>query len=251
MDLGITGRRALVCGASRGIGRGIGAALAAEGVAVALTSREEERAEAAAREIGATTGLAWDAEDPGSAGDLVARAAGALGGPLDIVVCNTGGPPSGPDALGFPREEWEAAYRALVLSPMALLEAVVPGMRERRWGRIIGVSSSSVREPIPYLMLSNAHRSATLAAFKTLAGQVASDGVTVNTLLTGRIATERLVGLHGSIEAAQEAAAAEVPAGRLGTVEEYGAVAAFLCGEAAAYVTGTAIPVDGGLLHSI
>jgi 3-oxoacyl-[acyl-carrier protein] reductase len=124
-------------------------------------------------------------------------------------------------------------------------------MRERRWGRVLNVSSSAVREPIPTLMLSNAHRSGLLAAFKTIARHVAGDGVTVNSILPGRIATDRIIELIGSREAAERAAAEEVPAGRLGTVEEFAAVAAFLCSEPASYVTGTAVLVDGGLTRSV
>ena len=172
-------------------------------------------------------------------------------GPVEILVTNTGGPPAGPDPLGFPRDEWEEAYRTLVLSPLAFLERVLPGMRERGWGRVVNVSSSSVREPIDGLMLSNAHRPGTLAAFKTISRQVAGDGVTLNSLLTGRIATDRILGLGDSPQQVAAAAARDVPAGRLGTVEEYAAVAAFLCSDAAGYVTGTAIPVDGGLLRSL
>jgi 3-oxoacyl-[acyl-carrier protein] reductase len=138
-----------------------------------------------------------------------------------------------------------------VLFPVALVERVLPGMRERRWGRIVNVSSTSVREPIEGLMLSNAHRTAALGAFNTISREVAADGVTLNTLLTGRIATDRILDVAGSREAAEQAAAAQVPAGRLGTVEEYAAVATFLCSEPASYVTGAAIPVDGGLLRSL
>jgi 3-oxoacyl-[acyl-carrier protein] reductase len=135
---------------------------------------------------------------------------------------------------------------------MALIEHAVPGMRERGWGRILNVSSSAVREPIPQLMLSNVHRSGTLAAFKTLARQVAGDGVTVNSILPGRIATDRLIDLAGgSRVAAEAAAAAEIPAGRLGTVEEFAAAAAFLCSAPASYITGVALLVDGGLTRSI
>jgi len=172
-------------------------------------------------------------------------------GPIDILVVNTGGPPPSADALALARELWESAYRSLVLTPMALIEEVVPGMRDRGWGRIVNVSSSSVREVQPALVLSNAHRSATLAAFKTLARQLAGDGVTMNTVLPGRIATDRLAQLHGSLDAAEEAARRDVPAGRLGRVEEFAAAVAFLCSERAAYVTGVALLVDGGLTRSI
>jgi 3-oxoacyl-[acyl-carrier protein] reductase len=122
-------------------------------------------------------------------------------------------------------------------------------MRERGWGRVLGIASSSVREPLPALMLSNAERSATLAAFKTIAREVASDGVTVNTVLPGRILTDRLISMVGSAEAARAAAEQEVPARRPGTVEEFAAVAAFLVSDRASYVTGAAVPVDGGLLR--
>jgi 3-oxoacyl-[acyl-carrier protein] reductase len=125
-------------------------------------------------------------------------------------------------------------------------------MRERGWGRIVNVVSTSPREPIPSLMLSNAERAAALAAFKTLAREVAADGVTLNSLLTGRIATDRLAAMHGgSLEAAERAARADVPAARLGRPEEMGAAAAFLCSEQAAYITGVALPVDGGMLRGV
>jgi 3-oxoacyl-[acyl-carrier protein] reductase len=249
MDLGLDGRVALVTGASKGLGRGIAAALAAEGARVAVSSRSPERIEAARADVGAALAVAHDATDLDGVDGLVERVEDELG-PIDVLVTNTGGPPPGPDALGFGRDQWEQAYRTLVLFPLALVERVMPGMRQRRFGRIVNVSSTSVREPIDALMLSNAHRSGTLAAFKTISRQVARDGVTLNTLLTGRIATDRILEMGGSREAAEEAAAREVPAGRLGTVVEYAAVAAFLCSERASYVTGTAIPVDGGLLHS-
>jgi 3-oxoacyl-[acyl-carrier protein] reductase len=134
---------------------------------------------------------------------------------------------------------------------MAMIERVMPGMRERGFGRVVNVASTSVREPIPVLMLSNAHRSALLAAFKTLAREVARDGVTVNTVLPGRIATDRIIDMAGSREVAEEAAHHQVPAGRLGTVEEFAAVATFLCSTRASYVTGAAVRVDGGLTQSI
>ena len=245
MDLGISGRVALVTGASKGIGRGIAAALAAEGARVAMTSRARARR----GEVGAAAALAYDSADLDGAPALVDEVESALG-PVEILITNTGGPPVGA-ALGLAREQWEAAYRDLVLSPLALIERVVPGMRERRWGRIVGVSSTAAAEPIDGLMLSNAHRTGTRAAFKTLSRELARDGITLNTLLTGRILTDRIIGMAGSVEAAERAAEQDVPAGRLGTVEEYAAVAAFLCSEPASYVTGTSIPVDGGLMRSL
>jgi 3-oxoacyl-[acyl-carrier protein] reductase len=236
MDLGLTGRVALVTGASKGIGAAIAAELEAEGARVATSSRSTER-------------FACDTSDLDGAAPLVDEVEAALG-PVDILVCNTGGPPPG-DPLGFTREQWEAAYRSLVLAPMAVIERVMPGMRERGWGRILNVVSTSVREPIAVLMLSNTHRSATVAAFKTLSRQVAADGVTLNSVLPGRIATDRLRDNHGSLEAAAEAAKTQVPAGRLGTPEEMAAAAVFLVSDRAGYVTGETLAIDGGLLQSI
>jgi 3-oxoacyl-[acyl-carrier protein] reductase len=249
MDLGLEGKVALVTGASKGIGRGIAAELAVEGARVAISSRSREGIDAAAAEIGAR-GYVHDSEDLDGAAGLVDAVESDLG-PIDVLVTNTGGPPAGPDPLGFTREQWETAYRSLVLAPMALIERVVPGMRERGFGRVVSVASTSVREPLPVLMLSNAHRTALLAAFKTLARDVAADGVTVNSVLPGRIATDRMVEMAGSREAAEEAARTQVPAGRLGTVDEFAAVACFLCSARASYVTGAAVRVDGGLTQSI
>jgi len=172
-------------------------------------------------------------------------------GPIDVLVCNTGGPPAGPDPLGFTREQWEAAHRTLVLAPMAVIERVLPGMRERGWGRILAVGSTSVIEPLATIQLSNAHRPGLVAAFKVLARGAAADGVTFNTVHPGRIATARILDLGPSREAVEAAAREQIPAGRLGTVEEMAAAAAFLCSERASYVTGTALVVDGGLTASI
>lgn len=250
MDLGLRDRVALVVGASAGIGRGIAEALAAEGARVAIASRSRERIDAAAAQIGAT-GFVWDTADLDGANDLVAAVEESLGGEVEILVCNTGGPPPGADPLGFPRAAWEDAHRSLVLAPLALVEAVMPGMRERGWGRILNIASTSVREPIGALVLSNAERSAALAAWKTIAARVAADGVTLNTLLPGRILTDRLTSMAGSAEAAEAAAREHVPAGRTGRVEEIAAAAAFLCSDHASYITGVALPVDGGLLRSV
>ena len=196
MDLGLNGKVALVTGASKGIGRGIAAELVAEGARVAISSHSRERVEATGAEIGATA-YVHDTSDLDHAAALVAEVEEALG-PIDVLVCNTGGPPGGPDALDFTRDQWQAAYTSLVLGPMALVEAVVPGMRERGFGRVVNVASTGVREPIPNLMLSNAHRISMINAFKTIARQVAADGVTLNTVLPGRIDTDRLAELLGS-----------------------------------------------------
>jgi 3-oxoacyl-[acyl-carrier protein] reductase len=249
MDLGLEGRVALVTGASKGIGRGIAAELVAEGARVAISSRSRERIDAAAAAIGAI-GVVHDAADLDDGARLVADVQERLG-PIEILVCNTGGPPGGPDALDFTREQWHAAYTTLVLAPMALIEAVVPGMRERGFGRILNVVSAGVREPIPNLMLSNAHRVSMINAFKTLALQLAADGVTLNSVLPGRIDTDRLGELYGSREAAAAQAERDVPAHRLGTVEEFAAVATFLCSARASYVTGETVVVDGGMTRSV
>jgi 3-oxoacyl-[acyl-carrier protein] reductase len=249
MDLGLEGRVALVMGASRGIGRAIAASLAAEGARVALASRSRERISAAATALGGdAAGFVADAADLDRLGELPGEVEAALG-PIEILVANTGGPSLG-GALDHEVDEWELAYRSLVLAPRILAGAVVPGMRERSWGRIINVGSSSTREPIPGLNLSNSHRMAAVGFLKTLAREVAADGITVNTVATGSFATDRLADESGSLEPAEAAARERVPARRLGLPEEYGDLVAFLCSERAAYITGTVIPIDGGLLNA-
>src|SRR5215218_4628062 len=166
MDLGLTGRVALVTGASKGLGRAIAAALVAEGARVAMASRSEERIAAAAAEIGAR-GYVFDSEDLDAVPELIARVE-ADAGPIEIYVANTGGPPGGDDPLAFTREQWEAAHRSLVLSPMAFLERLLPAMAEGGWGRVLAVGSGAVLEPIDTLQLSNAHRPGLVAAFKVL-----------------------------------------------------------------------------------
>src|SRR2546423_6888290 len=188
MDLGLEGKVALVTGASKGLGRATAAALANEGARVAISSRSRERIDAAAGEVGAR-GFVHDSSDLDAAPGLVESVEADVG-PIDVLVANTGGPPPGPDPLGFGRDQWEAAYRDLVLAPMALIERVVPGMRERGFGRGVSGGSSAVREPIPGLVLSNAHRAALLGAPKTLSPELARDRVTVNSVLPRRIATD-------------------------------------------------------------
>jgi 3-oxoacyl-[acyl-carrier protein] reductase len=249
VKLGLENRVALVMGASRGIGRAIAAALAQEGAKVAIASRSVEKlAEATAEIGGGTTPFAADASDLDRLSALPAEVEDGLG-PIEILVLNTGGPPFG-GALDHELDDWESAYRSLVLAPRVLTGAIVPGMRERGWGRIVNVGSSSTREPIPGLNLSNAHRMAAVGFLKTLSREVAADGITVNTVATGRFATERLADASGSLSGAEEGARQEVPAARLGQPEEYGDLVAFLCSERAAYITGTVIPIDGGLLRS-
>jgi 3-oxoacyl-[acyl-carrier protein] reductase len=236
-------------GASRGLGRAIAAALAREGAQVAICSRSAAKLDEAAAEIGeAVTPFVADAADLDRLAMLPSEVAAQLG-QVEILVANAGGPPFGA-ALDHELEAWELAYRSLVLAPRVLAGAVVPGMRERGWGRIVNVGSTSTREPIAGLNLSNSHRMAAVGFLKTLAGEVAADGITVNTVATGRFGTERLADDKGSLRGAEEAARREVPAARLGRPEEHGDLVAFLCSERAAYITGAVIPIDGGLLRT-
>jgi 3-oxoacyl-[acyl-carrier protein] reductase len=249
MDLGLDGKVALVTGGSKGIGYGIAAALAAEGARVAVAARDPERVRAAAARIGGH-GLTFDSHDLDAVPGVIADVEAALG-PIDVYIANTGGPPPGEDPLGFTREQWQDAHRTLVLSPMAFLERLLPQMAERGWGRVVAVGSSAIREPIPTLQLSNAHRPGLVAAFKVLAKRFAADGVTLNTVLPGRIATDRVYSTAGSPEAAEAAARETIPAGRLGSVEEMAAAAVFLCSAPASYITGTTLLVDGGMTASV
>jgi len=235
VDLGLDGRVALVTGASRGIGRAIADALEAEGAVVARASR--------------SSAYTFDSADLGAVDGLVDAVEADLG-PIDVYVANTGGPPRFADPLAIPAAEWEAAHRSLVVSPMLILGRVVPGMRERGFGRVVAVSSSTALEPLPGLQLSTANRPGLLAALKQLSREHAAAGVTFNAVLPGRIATDRLADGYGGMEAAQEAAREQVAAERLGSPQEVAAAAVFLCSAAASYVTGQRLLVDGGLTHS-
>jgi 3-oxoacyl-[acyl-carrier protein] reductase len=250
MDLGIDGKVALVTGASKGLGLGIARTLAHEGATVALASRSADRIEAAAREIPGARGFVHDTSDVDAAPALVRKVRDELGS-LDILVVSTGGPLAFNDPLAPTLAQWRMAYESLLLGTIALVQAAVPAMRDQGWGRVVSVSSFVAREPPSHLVLSSAHRAGQLAALKTFAGQLAPHGVTVNTVLPGRVATDRLVENFGSLEAASEAASKDTPAGRLGTVDELAAAVAFLCSAPAAYVTGTTLVVDGGLSRAI
>ncbi len=263
MDLGIRGRSALVFGGSKGLGRGCAQALAAEGVAVALVARGQEALERTAGEIAASAGVpvhgfAADLADHDAVLRAVDRAEQALGGRIDILVNNSGGPPPS-GAAGVDPALWAVQFQTMVLSVFRVTDCLLPGMRARRWGRVLTIASTTVIEPIPTLGMSNTLRSALVGWSKTLASEVARDGVTVNMLLPGRVATDRTAFLDGATaerqgktaDAVQAERAAEIPAGRYGTTEEFGAVAAFLASERAGFVTGSMIRVDGGAVRSV
>ncbi len=245
MELGLNGRVALITGASKGLGFGIARALRDEGATVAVSSSSSERVERAANELG-VRGFVHDASDVDGTPKFVSRVVQELG-PIDILIANSGGPPASPDALSFTPEQWRSAYELLMLGAISLIEAVLPGMRERGWGRVVSVASSVVREPSPVLVLSSSHRAGLLAALKTISRQVAGDGVTLNALLPGVIATDRAKELGAD----SPERVSQIPAGRLGTVEEFAAAAAFLCSGPAGYITGTTLLVDGGASRSV
>ncbi len=250
MDLGIGGKVALVMGASKGIGRGAAEAFAREGARVAVVSRSRDDVGRAAAELAAAYqadvhGFAADAGDVDEMPALADAVKEQLG-TIEILVTNTGGPPIG-DPLSFTREQWEDAYRNLVLGPLELIEAVVPGMRERGWGRIVNVTSIATHEPIPGFMLSNSHRLAAVGAFKTLSRTLAGDGILLNSVAPGRIATDRIAKVTGkTVDELRAEPAPDIPVGRLGTAEEVGDVIAFLCSERASFLNGVNLLVDGG-----
>jgi 3-oxoacyl-[acyl-carrier protein] reductase len=245
MDLGITGKVALVTGASKGLGLGVAEALQREGATVAISSRSRERIDTAAARIGAAA-FVHDSADAEAAAELVRQVEAQLG-PIDILVANSGGPPASADALEFTLDQWRSAYELLLLGALSLIEAALPAMRQRGWGRVLSLSSSVVREPSPALVLSSAHRAGLLAALKTIARQIAPEGVTVNTLLPGVIATDRA----RELGADQPEFLQQLPTRRLGTVEEFAATAAFLCSAPAAYITATTLVIDGGASQSV
>jgi len=241
VDLGLQGRRAAVAAASAGLGLAAASALAGEGAHVAICGRHRERVEAAAAGAGLVP-LVADVSTPEGAAGFVREARERLGG-LDILVANAGGPPAGNFASFTDPAAYQAAFDLNCLSTIAMCIEAVPAMREQRWGRIVAITSIAVRQPIANLILSNTARAGVTAFLKTLAGEVAADGVTVNTLQPGYHETDRIRELHGGDTSGL---AALVPARTLGRSEDFGAIAAFLCSDQARYVTGTSVLVDGG-----
>ncbi len=253
MDLGIRGKRALVCAASKGLGKGCAASLAREGVELVITARGRDALEATAEEIREACGVKFAAV----AGDITtpegrAQALAACPAP-DILVNNAGGPPPG-DFRQWGREEWLKAIEANMLTPIELIKAVVDGMIARKFGRIVNITSSAVKAPIPELGLSNGARSGLTGFVAGLARRTVAHNVTINNLLPGRMWTDRLKSnaeysarqQGKSLDEVKETMAKQIPAGRFGTPEEFGDYCAYLCSAQASYVTGQNLLIDGG-----
>ncbi|MCE2392463.1 MAG: SDR family oxidoreductase [Proteobacteria bacterium] len=245
MDLGIAGRRAAVAGGSSGLGLGTALALAEEGVRVAICGRDAERLGRAAERLPAgSVALSGDVSTPEGSRSFVREAREALGG-LDILVANAGGPPAG----NFATTEVDAYPDAIslnLLSVVAMCKEAVPPMQEQRWGRVLAITSISVRQPIGNLILSNTARAGATGFLKTLALEVAGDGVTVNSLQPGFHDTPRVRQIAGGDEESVRRMGAQVPVGFMGSADDFGRAAAFLCSEHARFITGAAVPVDGG-----
>ena len=262
MDLGLRGKTAIVAAASQGLGRGVAQALAAEGANVVMFSRNGTAIQAAVRDVEATAaqaarvlGLAADVTRTADLEQVVKTTTDSFGS-VDILFNNAGGPKPGMfDTLTD--ADWQGAFELNLMSAIRLTRLCLPSMRARHWGRVITSTSSSVKQPLPTLMLSNAVRSATTAWSKTLSDQVAADGITVNTLAPGRIRTERILQIDSdaaqrqgrSREEIERDSLATIPLRRYGKPEEFGAAAAFLASEQAAYITGVTLLVDGGLFR--
>ncbi|MFS8114207.1 SDR family oxidoreductase [Rhizobium jaguaris] len=261
MDLGLKGKTALVLGAGGGLGGAIARTLAAEGSSVAVADINKEAAEKAVAEIEANDGsamaIAWDLADLSIIASNLSVIEARFGS-VDVLVNITGGPPPTLVA-GQSAESWRKHFDSMVLSVIAITDAVLPKMREKRWGRIITSTSSGVVAPIPNLGLSNALRMSLLGWSKTLAGEVGRDGVTVNIVLPGRVATQRITFLDEqkakregrSVEDVSAQSTASIPVGRYGEPQEYADVVTFLASIRASYVTGSVLRIDGGLIASV
>lgn len=258
MDFGLNGKTALVIGGGSGLGAASARALSREGAHVVLVGRRPEvLAASAAQMSGKSTQLVWDVSNPDIAAEKIA-ALRAQVGPINILINNTGGPPPSP-AAGQPLDVWSTHFRGMVLSLIAITDAVLPDMVSGGWGRIVTIASSGVVAPIPNLALSNALRSSLVGWSKTLARELAPKGITVNMALPGRIATDRLRTLdegkakresRPTDEVIQESIAT-IPLGRYGDPDEFGAAVAFLASRQAAYITGTMMRIDGGMIASV
>jgi len=245
MDLGLSGRTAAVAAASSGLGLAAAKALAREGVTVAICGRRQARIDEAVAEVGeGAIGVVADVSTPDGATDFVAQATAALG-QVDILVANAGGPPSGTFA-STPLEAYIPALQLNLLSTVAMCQAAVPPMADRRWGRVVAITSASARQPIPTLILSNTARAGATGFLKTLALEIAEHGVTVNSVQPGIHATARFRQLHGHDPDDIAAVAENIPVRTVGQAEDFGRVVAFLCSTSARFLTGAAIPVDGG-----
>jgi 3-oxoacyl-[acyl-carrier protein] reductase len=243
VDLGLTGRRAAVAAASGGLGFASAAALAAEGVEVVICGRDAARIADAAAAIGhGCIGLVADVSDAAGGEAFIAAASEVLGS-IDIVVANAGGPPAG-NFASTPVSAYDAALDLNLMSVVGMAKASVPAMQSQGWGRFVAITSVSVRQPMPALILSNTARAGVTGFLKTVAREVAKDGVTVNTVQPGLHATDRVTQLYG---AGGADAAAGVPAGRLGAPGDFGSIVAFVCSAQANYLTGAHINVDGGM----
>jgi 3-oxoacyl-[acyl-carrier protein] reductase len=254
MDLGIRGRVALVTGASSGIGEAVALALAAEGVTLAVGARRREKLEDLARRAkvaGAADARAFEVDlgDSASVARLTKNVGEAFG-EIDILVLNGGGPKPG-TFTNLKLDDWDTGYRGVLRCMLELTNAALPSMTAQGWGRIVALTSSSVKQPIPNLTLSNAFRTALVAALKTLSIEVAEHGITVNSIATGRVRTDRLRELYPDDDAMEKAAKVDVPLGRVATPQEFAPMVAFLCSEPARYITGQTIAVDGGLIKSL
>ncbi|TQC40036.1 SDR family oxidoreductase [Rhodococcus sp. WS4] len=261
MDLGISGKTALVLGGGGGLGGAIARELAAEGAKVAVADISPEYAQKTADEINGTGGVAqaftWDLADLSQIDPQVEAIEKSLG-PVEILVNNTGGPAPSP-VSGQSTQLWADQFQGMVLSVVALTDRILPGMRERGWGRIVTSTSSGVISPIPNLGLSNALRSTLLGWSKTLAAEVGQDGITSNIVLPGRVATGRIKFLDEAkakrenrpVDEVTAQSVSSIPVGRYGEPQEYGKVVTFLASQAASYVTGSVIRIDGGYVSSI
>jgi 3-oxoacyl-[acyl-carrier protein] reductase len=246
LDLGLTDRRALVTAASKGLGRACAATLIAEGARVFISSRSPE---ATAREIGAVGSIAADISATGEPERVVAAAVDALGG-LDVLIVNAGGPPPG-TFQDVPLASWSDAFQLTLMSAVRLVHAALPSLKKSDQARIVFISSISVRQPIPFLALSNSLRAAVSGLAKTLSLELASDHITVNSVAPDAILTDRVRQLAGGDEGGVSAMGERAPMGRLGTPEEFAAAVVFLCSRQAAYISGQTLGVDGGSLRGV